>query len=223
MKNSRRTFSNNQAVKPWISATCPLSYISPLAFEFSLLFSPSPFISLPSSHNFSHPFIQKPLSLLSLQFPHTCLSTIPFLPNNFVSAHEIDSFQLGFSDFLLRSTYENSVLPSCSRSAWWLRSWKITVRAENRSFVDRLQIMASARNDQASAPQLTRRASRSAAMTTFSMEVFDNEVVPSSLQSIAPILRVAAEIQNERPRVAYLCTFVTIIELRLIRMIKLVE
>ncbi|KAM7513805.1 hypothetical protein LguiA_003388 [Lonicera macranthoides] len=54
---------------------------------------------------------------------------------------------------------------------------------------------------------LTRRPSRSAATTTFSMEVFDNEVVPSSLQSIAPILRVATEIQNERPRVAYLCRF----------------
>ncbi|KAL6523086.1 Callose synthase 5 [Orobanche hederae] len=55
-------------------------------------------------------------------------------------------------------------------------------------------------------PSLTRRASRSAT-TTFSMEVFDNEVVPSSLQSVAPILRVATEIQNERPRVAYLCRF----------------
>ncbi|KAK4359850.1 hypothetical protein RND71_022079 [Anisodus tanguticus] len=54
---------------------------------------------------------------------------------------------------------------------------------------------------------LTRRPSRSAATTTFSMEVFDNEVVPSSLQSIAPILRVAREIQTERPRVAYLCRF----------------
>lgn len=54
-------------------------------------------------------------------------------------------------------------------------------------------------------PSLMRRASRSSATTTFSMEVFDNEVVPSSLQSIAPILRVAAEIQAERPRVAYLC------------------
>ncbi|KAK3000335.1 hypothetical protein RJ639_021903, partial [Escallonia herrerae] len=52
---------------------------------------------------------------------------------------------------------------------------------------------------------LTRRPSRSAATTTFSMEVFDNEVVPSSLQSIAPILRVASEIEHERPRVAYLC------------------
>nr|GMD26408.1 callose synthase 5-like [Ipomoea batatas] len=45
-------------------------------------------------------------------------------------------------------------------------------------------------------------------MTTFSIgEVFDNEVVPSSLQSISPVLRVATEIQNERPRVAYLCRF----------------
>ncbi|KAL8477569.1 hypothetical protein ACS0TY_029749 [Phlomoides rotata] len=56
-------------------------------------------------------------------------------------------------------------------------------------------------------PSLSRRASRGAT-TTFSMEVFDNEVVPSSLQyAIAPILRVATEIQTERPRVAYLCRF----------------
>ncbi|KAI3781161.1 hypothetical protein L2E82_11164 [Cichorium intybus] len=56
-----------------------------------------------------------------------------------------------------------------------------------------------------SGPQgLTRRPSRNAATTTFSMEVFDNEVVPSSLQQIAPILRVATEIQHDRPRVAYL-------------------
>lgn len=54
-------------------------------------------------------------------------------------------------------------------------------------------------------PGLTRRPSRSAATTTFSLEVFDNEVVPSSLQSIVPILRVATETENERPRVAYLC------------------
>lgn len=55
-------------------------------------------------------------------------------------------------------------------------------------------------------PRLTRRPSRGATTTTFSMEVFDNEVVPSSLQQIAPILRVANEIQQEVPRVAYLCT-----------------
>ncbi|KAK7350887.1 hypothetical protein VNO77_09920 [Canavalia gladiata] len=53
---------------------------------------------------------------------------------------------------------------------------------------------------------LTRRPSRSTA-TTFSTEVFDNEVVPSSLASISPILRVANEIESERPRVAYLCRF----------------
>ncbi|KAJ4765201.1 glucan synthase-like 3 [Rhynchospora pubera] len=60
-----------------------------------------------------------------------------------------------------------------------------------------------------SGPQaLTRRPSRSAAMNnTFSMEVFDNEVAPPSLNQIAPILRVAAEIEAERPRVAYLCRF----------------
>lgn len=58
-----------------------------------------------------------------------------------------------------------------------------------------------------SGPQggLTRRPSRNTATMTFSMEVFDNEVVPSSLSSITPILRVAAEIEPERPRVAYLC------------------
>ncbi|GAA0165996.1 hypothetical protein LIER_21259 [Lithospermum erythrorhizon] len=63
--------------------------------------------------------------------------------------------------------------------------------------------MASAGGQEAS---LMRRPSRSAT-TAFSMEVFDKEVVPSSLQSIAPILRVATEIQTERPRVSYLCRF----------------
>lgn len=54
----------------------------------------------------------------------------------------------------------------------------------------------------ASQAELMRRSSRG---TAFSTEVFDNEVVPASLQSIAPVLRVAAEIENERPRVAFLC------------------
>ncbi|OMP09689.1 hypothetical protein COLO4_05217 [Corchorus olitorius] len=44
------------------------------------------------------------------------------------------------------------------------------------------------------------------ATTTFSMEVFDNvDVVPSSLSSIVPILRIAKEIEHEHPCVAYLC------------------
>lgn len=60
-----------------------------------------------------------------------------------------------------------------------------------------------------SGPQgLSRRQSmRNPVTMTFSTEVFDNEVVPSSLASIAPILRVASEIEAERPRVAYLCSF----------------
>ncbi|KAL9241707.1 hypothetical protein vseg_015785 [Gypsophila vaccaria] len=56
-------------------------------------------------------------------------------------------------------------------------------------------------------PGLTRRPSRNTAITNFSTEVFDHEVVPSSLVSIVPVLRVASEIESERPRVAYLCRF----------------
>ncbi|CAL9222795.1 unnamed protein product [Arabidopsis halleri] len=67
--------------------------------------------------------------------------------------------------------------------------------------------MAQSSTSHDSGPQgLMRRPSRSAA-TTVSIEVFDHEVVPASLGTIAPILRVAAEIEHERPRVAYLCRF----------------
>jgi len=35
--------------------------------------------------------------------------------------------------------------------------------------------------------------------------IVDGEIVPSSLSSIVPILRAANEIEEENPRVAYLC------------------
>jgi len=66
--------------------------------------------------------------------------------------------------------------------------------------------MASGGRLEAGAAALPRRLSRTYTAGGLT-EVFDSEVVPSSLASIAPILRVANEIEASSPRVAYLCAY----------------
>ncbi|XP_057954435.1 callose synthase 3 [Malania oleifera] len=56
-------------------------------------------------------------------------------------------------------------------------------------------------------PQPQRRITRTQTAGNLGESIFDSEIVPSTLSEIAPILRVANEIESSNPRVAYLCRF----------------
>ncbi|KAK8660982.1 hypothetical protein V6N13_051884 [Hibiscus sabdariffa] len=82
--------------------------------------------------------------------------------------------------------------------------WQYQSSSSSSLLSSRAKMSSSSGSDQR---QPVRRIRRTQTGGNLGEAAFDSEVVPSSLSEIAPILRVANEVESSNPRVAYLCRF----------------
>ncbi|KAF8015337.1 hypothetical protein BT93_H0983 [Corymbia citriodora subsp. variegata] len=67
--------------------------------------------------------------------------------------------------------------------------------------------MSTSRGGSIQLPPLQRQNTQTQTSGNLGESIFDSEVVPSSMEEIVPILRVANEVENKNLRVAYLCRY----------------